>query len=114
MTLRSCPVMARRLTTAGVMTALLTLAAAPAMAASPNPTGPVSFSPGAIAKVVAASESTPRATAARATKATPKQATASGSFFKTRTGLLVIAVMAVGTGYAVYSSREDRIRGINR
>lgn len=115
MTLRSCPVMARRLTTAGVMTALLTLAAAPAMAASPNPTGPVSFSPRAIAKVVAASESTPSgARAARAAKTTPKQATASGSFFKTRTGLLVIAVMAVGTGYAVYSAKEDRIRGINR
>lgn len=46
-----------------------------------------------------------------ASKATPAQATKSGSFFKTRTGLLVIAIMAVGTGYAVYSAKEDRIRG---
>ena len=108
MTLRSCSVLVRRLTTAGVMTALLTLAAAPAMAASPNPTTPVSFSSSAVAKVVAKSE-TPTAA-----KAAPKQATASKGFLKTRTGLLVLAVMAVGTGYAVYSSKEDRIKGINR
>lgn len=91
------------------MTALLTLAAAPAMAASPNPTTPVSFSSSAIAKVVAKSEA-PKAAA----KAAPKQATGSKGFLKTRTGLLVLAVMAVGTGYAVYSAKEDRIRGINR
>jgi len=90
------------------MTALLTLAAAPAMAASPNPTTPVSFSPSAVAKVVAKSE------APAAAKAAPKQATASKGFLKTRTGLLVLAVMAVGTGYAVYSAKEDRIKGINR
>ena len=109
MTLRSCSVLARRLTTAGVMTALLTLAAAPAMAASPDPTTPVSFSSSAVAKVVAKADA-PTAAA----KAAPKQATASKGFLKTRTGLLVLAVMAVGTGYAIYSSKEDRIRGINR
>lgn len=109
MTLRSCSVLARRLTTAGLMTALLALAAAPAMAASPNPTTPVSFSSSAVAKIVAKSEAP-----AAAAKAAPKQATASRGFLKTRTGLLVLAVMAVGTGYAVYSAREDRIRGINR
>lgn len=91
------------------MIALLTLAAAPAMAASPNPTTPVSFSSSAVAKVVAKSEA-PTAAA----KAAPKQTTASKGFLKTRTGLLVLAVMAVGTGYAVYSAKEDRIRGINR
>jgi hypothetical protein len=101
----------QRLTTAGVMTALLTIGAAPAMAASPDKTGPTpisTFSTKSIAKVVAASEAP-----AKAPKAA-KQATSSGSFFKTRTGMLVIAVMAVGTGYAVYSFKEDRIRGLNR
>lgn len=112
MTLRSCPVMVRCLTTAGVMTALLTLAAAPAMAASPNPTGPPSFSPRAVAMVVAASESAP--TSVAPAKTAPKQAAGSKGFLKTRTGLLVLAVMAVGTGYAIYSSKEDRIKGINR
>lgn len=108
MTLRSCSVLVRRLTAAGVMTALLSLGAAPAMAASPDQTGPKPFSTKAIAKVVATSEAP-----AKAPK-TAKQATSSGSFFKTRTGLLVIAVLAVGTGYALYSAKEDRIRGINR
>jgi hypothetical protein len=42
---------------------------------------------------------------------TPSQATKSGSFFKTRTGVAVLVVMAVGTGYALYSAKEDRIRG---
>lgn len=112
MMLRSCSVLVRRLATAGIMTALLALGAAPAMAASPNPAtpGPFSspFSKGTIAKVVAKSEAP-----AKAPKAA-KQATASGSFFKTRTGMIVLAVMAVGTGYAIYSSKEDRIHGLNR
>jgi len=46
-----------------------------------------------------------------APKSPQAQATKSGSFFKTRTGMVVIAIMAVGTGYAVYSAKEDRIRG---
>ena len=108
MTLRSCSVLVRRLSAAGVMTALLSLGAAPAMAASPDQTAPKPFTTKAIAKVVAKSEAP-----AKAPKAA-KQATSSGSFFKTRTGYLVLAVMAVGTGYALYSAKEDRIRGINR
>lgn len=50
-------------------------------------------------------------TAPETSKSTPAQAGKSGSFFKTRAGLMVIAVMAVGTGYAIYSAKEDRIRG---
>jgi hypothetical protein len=112
MTLRSCSALVRHLTTGAVVTALLAIGAAPAMAASPDTKHPPSFSHKAVAKIVASS-ATP-ATPATAPKTTPKQATSSGSFLKTRTGLLVIAVMAVGTGYAVYSAKEDRIRGINR
>jgi hypothetical protein len=44
----------------------------------------------------------------------PKVPQQSRSFFKSRTGAIVLAVFAVGTGYAIYSAREDRIRGINR
>jgi hypothetical protein len=36
-------------------------------------------------------------------------ATESPSFFKTRTGMVVLAVVAVGTGYAIYSAKNDRI-----
>ena len=96
----------RRVTGLGVVVALLVTTFAPAMAASQAPpTDPPSFSTKSIAKVVANTK--PAADASK----TPAQATKSGSFFKTRTGLVVIAVMAVGTGYALYSSSHDRIRG---
>jgi hypothetical protein len=48
--------------------------------------------------------------ATEAPKTTP-QATKTGSFFKTRTGVAVLVVMAVGTGYALYSTSHDRIKG---
>ena len=35
-------------------------------------------------------------------------------FFKSRMGLLVVVTMAVGTGYALYSAKQDRVRGSNR
>ncbi len=41
-------------------------------------------------------------------------ATPSKGFFKSRMGLLVIVTMAVGTGYALYSAKQDRVRGSNR
>ena len=33
-----------------------------------------------------------------------------GSFFRSKTGMLALAVMIVGTGYAVYSTQNDRIK----
>ena len=111
---RSCSVYFRRAAGMGVVVALLVSAFAPAMAASQGPpTDSPSFSARSIAKVMATT--TPAsARVDRTVPGTPAkttQATKSGSFFKTRTGLMVIAVMAVGTGYAVYSAKEDRIRG---
>ncbi len=94
----------RRFAGVGLMTALLATAVSPAMAASQGPPASPSFSTRSIAKVVATK------TAADAATTAPKQPS-DRSFFKTRTGMLVIAVMAVGTGYALYSAKEDRIRG---
>lgn len=34
----------------------------------------------------------------------------SGSFFKTPVGVVVLAVVAAGAGYAIYSTRNDRIK----
>lgn len=36
------------------------------------------------------------------------------SFFKTPVGIAVIAVFAAGTGYAIYSSKQDRIKSPGR
>ena len=33
----------------------------------------------------------------------------SGSFFRTKPGLIALAVMAAGTGFALYSAKNDRI-----
>lgn len=97
----------RRLVGVGVMGAILATAFAPAMAASQAQAADSAFSKKSIAKVVAN-------TKPAETPKTPPQATKSGSFFKTRTGVVVLLVMAAGTGYAVYSAKEDRIKGINR
>lgn len=107
----------RRLAGSGVIIALLATTFAPAMAASQGaPPDSPSFSTRSITKMVA---NTPPDSRLRADKTAPEapkaaQSTKSASFFKTRTGLLVIAVMAVGTGYALYSAKEDRIHSSSR
>ena len=40
--------------------------------------------------------------------------TNSKSFFKTRPGMIALTVMAVGTGYALYSAHNDRIHSPGR
>jgi hypothetical protein len=109
-----CSVYFRRLVGVGVMIAFLVTVFVPAMAASQaQPTDSNAFSNKSIAKVVANTKPTEvanRVTNTEAPKTTP-QATKTGSFFKTRTGVAVLAVMAVGTGYALYSVKHDRIKG---
>jgi hypothetical protein len=46
----------------------------------------------------------------RSEKAQPTPGTDSPAFFKTRTGVLVLAVAGAGAGYAIYSSSHDRIK----
>ncbi len=98
-----------------VIAALLSTMAAPAFAASPSttPTTPSSspFSAAAVERVV---KSTPAPVATTPAKTPAKAKQASGSFIKSKMGMAVIAVFAVGTGYAIYSAKEDRIRGLNR
>ena len=105
----------RRLAGLGAIAALLATAFAPAVAASQGPpAASPAFSIPSIDKLI-----TPKKpdsvrmsrTAVDPAKTTPKQARNSGSFFRTRTGLLVVVAMAAGTGYALYSAKEDRIRG---
>ena len=100
-----CSVHFRRLVGAGVITAFLATAFVPAMAASqaqPADSKSNAFSNKSIAKVVANTKP------AEAPK-TPAQAGRSSSFFKTPTGVVVLVVMAAGTGYALRSVSKDRI-----
>lgn len=108
---------AKRLAGTAVIAALLSTVATPAFAASPTPPFSSPFSAAAVARVV--KSSLPPVAAVRAVPAAPaktpaKAKQASGSFIKSRMGLMAVAVFAVGTGYAIYSAREDRIRGLNR
>jgi hypothetical protein len=38
----------------------------------------------------------------------------SGSFFKSPAGIICLAVVGAGVGYAIYSSRHDRIHSVAR
>ncbi len=94
----------RRLVGLSVMVAFLVTAFVPAMAAQAQPGESKSnaFSNKSIAKVVADTKP------AEAPK-TPAQAGRTSSFFKTREGVAVLVVMALGTGYALRSLSKDRI-----
>jgi hypothetical protein len=91
-----------------VATALIPLPALAAEDARPSP------KPGSIKASVEKIDA--RALApARPTRANEARRAAQGttgrdtSFFKSKPGILVLAVMAVGTGYALYSTQHDRI-----
>lgn len=103
-----------RLAGTAVITALLSAIATPAFASSPTTPTPSPFSAAALAKAVKSTPAPLAPSAATPAKAPVKAKQASGSFVKSKVGVMVIAVFAVGTGYAIYSAREDRIRGLNR
>ncbi len=93
-----------------VVALIVTAVPLPAVAQEPSqPAGP----PGIRASVAPAV----RAVAAKTTVAkeqaqsTPadKSQLSSGSFFKKPAGLIVLAVVAAGAGFAVYSASHDRI-----
>jgi hypothetical protein len=65
----------------------------------------------AIAKVDARDlkPTVPSRTTARRSEQTSNPATDSPAFFKTGTGIAVLAVIAAGVGYALYSTSHDRI-----
>ena len=92
---------ARAVLGVGLLIALPWTAAAAEKGASPQPLR------AALAEARVAPPASLRRAAPRAQTANP--ATQSPAFFKTRTGMLVVGVMAAGTGYAIYSAHHDRI-----
>ena len=104
-----CSVHFRRWVGAGVMFAFLATVFVPAVSAQAQApsTNTNAFSNKSIEKTVADTKVAEAASRVRddAPK-TPVQATKTGSFFKTRTGVVVLVVMAAGTGYALRSSAK--------
>ncbi len=60
---------------------------------------------------------TARATAARRAQGrgtADKSQLEAGSFFKTPAGMICLAVVGAGVGYAIYSAKNDRIHSVAR
>jgi hypothetical protein len=106
-----CSVHVRRLVGATLIVAFLAMVFVPAVAAQSPPSNPNAFSTKSIEKAVA--NNSAAAKVAEPPK-TPKQATKSGSFFKTRTGVIALVVMGAGTIYGLRSLSKDRIHGSTR
>ena len=99
----------RRATALAAVLALAPLPVAAAAEQSPSQkAGPIRASVAKISlKDTAKMPSARRSEARGATQSAPGQ---DRSFFKTAPGILAIAVMVVGTGYAIYSTQNDRIK----
>ena len=100
---------AQRATALAVVLALAPLPAAAAAPADPSPRpGPIRASVAKITVKDAPKMPTARRSEARsAAQPTPGQ---DRSFFKSGPGIIAIAVMAIGAGYAIYSTQNDRIK----
>jgi hypothetical protein len=62
-----------------------------------------------MARIVARESGTARPAAVRAARQGSAQGSQSPGFFRTRAGAVIAAVMIAGTGYALYSTRHDRV-----
>ena len=80
-----------------------TAAARPGIVASPAPT----LQAAVVQAVNREVASRPATAARRSTQPTPNAD--SPSFFRTKAGVMVLAVFAAGVGYAIYSTQNDRI-----
>jgi hypothetical protein len=97
-----------------VVALALVLAAVPlpGLAAEPEKTVPTPGLKASIARV--ANSSSALLEQAKPAAAPDRAKLASPSFFKSPFGIATIVVVAVGTGFAVYSARHDRIHSVIR
>ena len=86
-----------------VVTSLVPL---PALAAEEGSAPKPGVIKAAVNSIAVAKAPVSNATAVRAARQAPQR---DRSFFKTKPGILALAVMVIGTGYALYSAKEDRI-----
>ena len=108
MTLRS-PIWRGRVPRAVLLALITSLVPATSLAAAERPTPRVSALKAAVTNVPGSSSSKARP-ARSTTRATQSQSAQDVSFFKTKPGILALAVMVAGAGYAVYSTQNDRIK----
>lgn len=91
----------------------LPVAASEAAPAQTTPTAKTSLHE-AVAREAARAAQTPVAPATAARRDQGNAARSTMAFFKTRPGMIALTVMAVGTGYAVYSANHDKITSPGR
>ena len=97
-----------------VVALALVLAAIPLPGLAEDSTQPVA-KPGLKASIAKAAANTTTAASQGQKAAAPDKAQlGSRSFFKSPAGMIVLAVVAAGTGYALYSSSHDRIHSVIR
>jgi hypothetical protein len=90
----------------------LVVAPLPAVAGEPTakPTSAPSIAAAAQQAVSAQVKAPARSQFRAQSTATTKTDLGSGSFFKSTAGIITLAVVGAGVGYAIYSSSNDRIK----
>ena len=89
---------------------VVSLVPLPVAAAAERPAGDSAPIAASIKKIaVTPGAAAPARGANSARRATQAGATRDGSFLRSKPGLVALAVMAAGVGYALYSTRNDRI-----
>jgi hypothetical protein len=100
-----------------VLLLAVAIAAAPLPCLAETAIPPVPATPvlkASIAQVAAVVPLAPARGQATGGKTTDKSELGSGSFFKKPAGIIALAVVAAGAGYAVYSLKHDRIHSVAR
>ncbi len=93
-----------------VLALIVTAVPLPGMAGQPDQPNARPGLKASIPTAVRAVAATTKAPARAAREQAPgKEQLGSTSFFKTGPGIAVIAILAAGTGYAIYSASHDRI-----
>lgn len=92
----------------------LPVAASEAAPAQSTPTVKTTSLHDAVAREAARAAQTPMASATTARRDQGNAAKSTMAFFKTGPGMVALTVMAVGTGYAVYSLNHDKVTSPGR
>ena len=108
-----------RRTVARLLVLALAVGAAPVNCLAGEPAGPPQSAPTLSASIQKAVQQE----SGKVAKVSPKAArqagtsapgdTSSGGFFKSKAGIVTIALLAAGTGYALYSTSNDRVKSPN-